>query len=83
MDGAGYPDGLAAGRSPLAGRIVACCDALQAITSDRPYRRRAGIDDAIAELRAASGEQFDHGVVEALAEVVRRKQARELEPTPA
>ena len=65
-DGAGYPDGLAGNHIPLASRIVFACDAFHAMTSDRPYRRALDRTDAIAELRANAGTQFDPDVVDAL-----------------
>jgi putative nucleotidyltransferase with HDIG domain len=65
-DGAGYPDGLAGEEIPLAARIVGACDALHAMTSDRPYRSLMSHDDAVAELRRTSGTQFDPKVVEVL-----------------
>ena len=64
-DGAGYPDGLAGEEIPLGARIVAVCDAYDAMTTDRPYQRRLTSDEALAELRACSGSQFDPAVVEA------------------
>jgi diguanylate cyclase (GGDEF)-like protein len=63
-DGAGYPDGLAGESIPLAARIVAVCDAYEAITSDRCYRQARSFDEARAELIAAAGSQFDPAVVE-------------------
>jgi GAF domain-containing protein len=69
-DGAGYPDGLTGGRIPLASRIISVCDAYGAMTSDRPYRRAMTQDDALAEIRASSGTQFDPSVVQALVEIV-------------
>jgi HD-GYP domain-containing protein (c-di-GMP phosphodiesterase class II) len=65
-DGQGYPDGLAGDQIPLLARIVACCDAYNAMTSDRSYRKALPQEEAIAELRACSGTQFDPRVVEAL-----------------
>ncbi len=65
-DGGGYPDGLAGTNIPLASRIVFACDAFHAMTSDRPYRRALDHPDAIAELRANAGTQFDPDVVDAL-----------------
>ena len=65
-DGAGYPDGLAGEAIPLGSRIILACDALHAMTSDRPYRRALPLDAAIAELRRHAGTQFDPRVVEAL-----------------
>ena len=65
-DGKGYPDGLAGEQIPLLARIVACCDAYNAMTSDRSYRKALPVDEATAELRACSGTQFDPQVVDAL-----------------
>ena len=69
FDGAGYPDGLAGEQIPLGARIIAVCDAFDAMTSDRPYRKRGSVEDAIAELRQHAGSQFDPTVVEAFCEV--------------
>jgi diguanylate cyclase (GGDEF)-like protein len=69
-DGAGYPDGLAGEQIPRGARIVAVCDAYEAMVSDRPYRTAIGHAAACTELRAEAGRQFDPAVVEAfLAEV--------------
>jgi len=65
-DGRGYPDGLAGENIPLLARIVSCCDAFNAMTSDRSYRKALPQETAIAELRAGSGTQFDPQVVDAL-----------------
>jgi putative nucleotidyltransferase with HDIG domain len=65
-DGGGYPDGLAGEQIPLGARIILACDALHAMTSDRPYRRALPADVAHAELRRHSGTQFDARVVDAL-----------------
>jgi HD-GYP domain-containing protein (c-di-GMP phosphodiesterase class II) len=70
FDGAGYPDGLAGTEIPLAARIIACCDAFNAMTTDRPYRRAMSRDEAIAELRSQAGRQFDPHVVEILCETI-------------
>jgi HD-GYP domain-containing protein (c-di-GMP phosphodiesterase class II) len=67
-DGRGYPDGLAGEEIPLASRVIAACDSLQAMTSDRPYRGALTLDDALAELIAGAGSQFDPDVVTALTE---------------
>lgn len=66
-DGTGYPDGLAGEAIPLAARIVRCCDAFSAITTDRPYRAGRSVDEALEELRRCAGSDFDPRVVEALA----------------
>jgi diguanylate cyclase (GGDEF)-like protein len=65
FDGGGYPDGLAGEEIPLASRIVAVCDAYEAMTSTRPYRPAMSAEAALAELRACSGTQFDPMVVAA------------------
>ena len=70
-DGSGYPDGLAGEEIPLVARIVCCCDAFHAMTSDRAYRKALTSDVALAELEANSGTQFDPQVVAALTGVVR------------
>jgi putative nucleotidyltransferase with HDIG domain len=69
-DGAGYPDGLYGEQIPLIARIVCCCDAFNAMTTDRPYRKALPLEQALSELRAKSGTQFDPVVVEALMEIV-------------
>jgi HD-GYP domain-containing protein (c-di-GMP phosphodiesterase class II) len=58
-DGSGYPDGLAGDEIPLLAPIVSCCDAFNAMTSDRSYRKAMPLEDAIAELRGVRGAQFD------------------------
>ena len=71
-DGTGYPDGLSGARIPLASRIIAACDAYHAMTSDRPYRRAMSAEQAISELRANAGSQFDPQVVAELEKAVDR-----------
>ena len=71
-DGGGYPDGLAGEQIPLLARIVACCDAYNAMTSDRSYRAALPAQEAVAELRRVSGTQFDPRVVEALIALLTR-----------
>ena len=66
VDGGGYPDGLRAEAIPEPSRVLAVADAFVAMTEDRPYRAALGEDEALAELRAGSGAQFDARVVEAL-----------------
>ena len=65
-DGKGYPDGLAGEQIPIGARIILACDAYHAMVSDRPYRRAMPHRDAMAELTANAGTQFDPRVVEAL-----------------
>jgi response regulator RpfG family c-di-GMP phosphodiesterase len=68
-DGHGYPDGLAATDIPLAARVFAVADALDAMTSDRPYRSARSWTDAGRELIHQSGRQFDLDVVAAFVEI--------------
>jgi diguanylate cyclase (GGDEF)-like protein len=70
FDGSGYPDGLAGEAIPQAARIILVADAFDAITSDRPYREARSQEEALAELRAGAGAQFDPACVEALIEVL-------------
>jgi putative nucleotidyltransferase with HDIG domain len=72
-DGGGYPDGLAGEEIPMAARIVACCDAFSAMTTDRSYRPARPVGEALAELRACAGTHFDPGVAEATCIVVERR----------
>jgi diguanylate cyclase (GGDEF)-like protein len=65
VDGRGYPDGLAGSDIPLASRIVAVCDAFDAMVSGRHYRQPVALADATAELLRCAGTQFDPSVVEA------------------
>ncbi len=64
-DGKGYPDGLAGEAIPLAARVFAVADALDALTSDRPYRDAVSWRRARQEIRRSAGSQFDPAVVEA------------------
>ena len=64
-DGRGYPDGLAGERIPLAARVLAVADTLDAMTSTRAYRAALHWDAAVAEIRRCSGTQFDPAVVAA------------------
>ena len=64
-DGAGYPDRLAGGEIPLASRIIAACDAFDAMVSDRPYRPARTAREALQELALGAGTQFDPDVVTA------------------
>jgi HD-GYP domain-containing protein (c-di-GMP phosphodiesterase class II) len=64
-DGAGYPDRLAAEEIPLGARVFAVADALDAITSNRPYRPAAPWSAAVAEIAANRGKHFDPEVVDA------------------
>lgn len=63
FDGSGYPRGLRGDEIPLGARIFAIADTLDAITSDRPYRKRRTLAEARAEIARCSGSQFDPSIV--------------------
>lgn len=69
-DGKGYPDGLSGEDIPLAARIIAVADSFDAMTSERPYRAARPWAEAIEEIRACSGTQFDPAVATAFVEVL-------------
>lgn len=64
IDGRGYPDGLRANEIPLGARIIKVCDAVDAMLSDRPYRRALTIDEVKQQLVEYAGVQFDVGIVQ-------------------
>jgi PAS domain S-box-containing protein len=66
-DGGGYPAGLEADRIPLWARIFSVADTVDAITSDRPYRRGRPLDEAVGEIVARAGTQFDPDCAHAMA----------------
>lgn len=72
VDGSGYPDGLKGDAIPLLARILSVADAYDAMTSDRPYRPALSPDDAVRELLANTGTQFDPAVVDAAQMVIFR-----------
>jgi len=63
-DGQGYPDGITSTAIPLASRIILIADTIDAMTTDRPYRKRLSLDIVIAELQKCRGTQFDPAVVD-------------------
>ena len=67
LDGRGYPDGLTDEQIPLGAKIVSLADSFDAMTTDRPYRRRRSFEDVVRDLRENSGKQFDGKVVAAFA----------------
>jgi HD-GYP domain-containing protein (c-di-GMP phosphodiesterase class II) len=80
-DGKGYPDGLVGDAIPLEASIVSVCDAFNAMTTDRPYRRALSLDTAVEELHANSGSQFCPRVVAALVELIEEDGALVGSPT--
>lgn len=65
-DGTGYPDGLVGDLIPLASRIIAFADTIDAMTSERPYRRPLAADHVRAEIVRCRGKQFDPAVADRL-----------------
>src|SRR4051812_11769166 len=79
-DGKGYPDGTAGDAIPLVARIVCCCDAYDAMVSDRSYRKALPVAVALEELARNRSTQFDPRVVDALTRVIERDLPDEDEP---
>jgi diguanylate cyclase (GGDEF)-like protein len=75
FDGSGYPDRLAGTDIPLGARIIALCDAFDAMISDRPYSRPKTTDAALAELQRCAGSQFDPDVVRIFLQVMAARAA--------
>jgi HD-GYP domain-containing protein (c-di-GMP phosphodiesterase class II) len=69
-DGSGYPDGLTGDQIPVESAIVSCCDAFNAMTTDRSYRTAMSIADAIEELQSNAGTQFSPAVVDTVVRVL-------------
>ena len=64
VDGSGYPHGLRGDDIPLESRIILVADAFEAITAERPYSPATSVNDALAELDAHAGAQFDRSMRE-------------------
>jgi two-component system, cell cycle response regulator len=64
FDGEGYPDRLEGEEIPLGSRVIHVCDAYEAMTSDRPYKRAMSVEAALSELRRCKYEQFDGAIVD-------------------
>ena len=69
-DGTGYPDALREGEIPLGSRIIAVCDAFDAMISNRPYAPAKTLEAALAELRRCAGTQFDPEIVSVFEQVL-------------
>lgn len=65
MDGNGYPDGLKGDEIPTGARIVTLADSFDAMTTDRPYRKKLPLEDVLEDFRTNTGTQFDPQVVSA------------------
>jgi HD-GYP domain-containing protein (c-di-GMP phosphodiesterase class II) len=70
LDGRGYPDGLTDQQIPIGAKIVSLADSFDAMTTDRPYKRRRSFEDVVIDLRENSGKQFDGKVVAAFARAI-------------
>ncbi len=70
VDANGYPDGLSGDAIPLGARIIAVCDAFDAMISPRPYREPVTISEALSELRRCRGTQFDPPIVDAFCTLI-------------
>ncbi|HET6348727.1 MAG TPA: HD domain-containing phosphohydrolase, partial [Candidatus Krumholzibacteria bacterium] len=81
-DGSGYPDGLKGEQIPLVSRIIAVADMYDAMTSDRPYRKRRTHQFAVDEILAASGQQIDPKVVQAFLDVLKEIVPANEKPAP-
>lgn len=82
IDGTGYPNGMKNGEIPLTSKILAVCDAYDAMTSNRIYRKPFPPEIAINEILAFRGKSFEPRVVDAFLRVVKRYYDVKLEPTP-
>ena len=72
FDGKGYPEGLSGEKIPLLSRVIAVADTFDAMTTNRAYREKVGLDNAIEEIERNSGTQFDSEVVKAFLKIVRQ-----------
>jgi putative nucleotidyltransferase with HDIG domain len=81
-DGSGYPEGRFGPTIPQIARIIAVCDAFSAITTDRAYRPGRSVNEALGEIHACAGTQFDPAVVQALVVVAGRELGATVELPP-
>jgi diguanylate cyclase (GGDEF)-like protein len=72
-DGSGYPDGLCGEEIPLEARILAVCDAVEAMASDRPYRNGMSLTKIMKEIESCAGKQFDPAVAAAFVRIAERE----------
>jgi len=71
-NGRGYPEGLKGRDIPLGARIILVCDAFDAMTSDRPYRKGLPVEQVTAQIEKFRGEQFDAEIAGVVLDLVRR-----------
>jgi HD-GYP domain-containing protein (c-di-GMP phosphodiesterase class II) len=77
-DGKGYPDGLAGAEIPFIARLLSVCDAFDAMTSDRPYRKGMPIEKALSIILAEQGKQFDPELAVKFVDMISHMDAEEL-----
>ena len=82
-DGLGYPDGLSGTSIPVEAAIIAIADAWDAMTTDRPYAVALDLNEAMLQIHAGRGKQFNPAVVDAFAAVAQRRPAEILPPDAA
>jgi putative nucleotidyltransferase with HDIG domain len=79
-DGLGYPEGMSGDEIPLEAAIIGLADAWDAMTTDRPYAAALSLNEAMMQIRAGRGKQFNPAVVDAFWEVAKRRPADVLPP---
>jgi diguanylate cyclase (GGDEF)-like protein/putative nucleotidyltransferase with HDIG domain len=72
-DGSGYPQGLAAEQTPLEARILAVCDAVEAMASDRPYQHAMSLDEIVGEIKRGHGTHFDPTIADVFVRIAERE----------
>ena len=85
-NGGGYPEGLRGNDIPLGARIILVCDAFDAMTSDRPYRKGLPVAQVVAQIEKHRGEQFDAEIASVVLDLIRRNEfplIQESDPTTA
>ena len=81
-DGRGYPEGLKDEEIPIGAKIVALADSFDAMTTDRPYKRRRAFDEVVADFRRNTGRQFAPEVVAALCRALLKEARGEAQTRP-
>jgi HD-GYP domain-containing protein (c-di-GMP phosphodiesterase class II) len=79
-DGRGYPDGLTDEQIPIGAKIVSLADSFDAMTTDRPYRRRRAFDEVVEDFRRNTGKQFSPDVVAAFCRALLKEARGEIRP---
>lgn len=78
FDGKGYPYGLRDREIPRLCRMLTVIDSFDAMTTERPYQKTKTVDEAINELRACAGSQFDPELAELFIRYIQKKTAQQL-----